>query len=161
MPLDLATIPNVRLPPASWFPGISTCVQALRTPINTGFHRTLKSWGNLDCLLFSMPGYRGTWKFRKSRKKLFIVPVSGHLPIAHGLTLTACTVAGLGPSLLPDWLCRNEIDTGSLIDLFPDYGCTATEFKPAAWLVYPSRTYLPLKLRVFIEFLCTEVQEVA
>ncbi len=115
----------------------------------------------LDCLLFSMPGYRHAWKFRKPSKESFTVPVSGHLLVSHGLTMTACAVAGLGPSLLPDWLCKEEIDNKTLVDLFPDYECTATEFNTAAWLIYPSRTYLPLKLRVFIEFLRSEVQGIA
>ncbi|NEQ25124.1 MAG: LysR family transcriptional regulator, partial [Microcoleus sp. SIO2G3] len=30
---------------------------------------------------------------------------------------------------------------------------TATDFSTAAWLVYPSRAYVPLKVRVFIDFL--------
>ena len=113
---------------------------------------------NLDCLLFSMPGYRSAWKFRKPTEETFTVPVSGHLLVSHGITMTTCAVAGLGPSLLPDWLCRDEIAGETLVDLFPDYECTATEFNTAAWLVYPSRAYKPLKLRVFVEFLIAEVQ---
>jgi DNA-binding transcriptional LysR family regulator len=115
----------------------------------------------LDCLLFSMSGYRSAWKFRKPQQKIFTVPVAGHLLVSHGLTMTACAVAGLGPSLLPDWLCREEIDAGTLVDLFPQYECTATQFDTAAWLLYPSRAYVPLKLRVFVEFLCAEVKGVA
>ncbi len=75
--------------------------------------------------------------------------------------MTACAVAGLGPALLPDWLCREELDSGTLVDLFPEYDCTATEFDTAAWLIYPGRSYLPLKLRAFIDFLRKEVRGVA
>jgi DNA-binding transcriptional LysR family regulator len=113
---------------------------------------------NLDCLLFSMPGYRSAWKFRNSSIDTFKVPVAGHLLVSHGVTMTACAVAGLGPALLPDWLCRDEINNGLLIDLFPDYECTATDFDTAAWLVYPSRSYLPSKVRVFVNFLQTEIE---
>lgn len=35
----------------------------------------------------------------------------------------------------------------------PDYECAPTDFDTAAWLVYPSRDYIPLKLRAFIDFL--------
>lgn len=111
----------------------------------------------LDCLLFSMPGYRSTWKFRDLHNNMLDVPVTGHLLISHGLTMTACTVAGLGPALLPDWLCQDEIQNGLLVDLFPDYACTATEFDTAAWLVYQSRSYLPSKVRVFVDFLKAKV----
>ena len=46
-----------------------------------------------------------------------------------------------------------DIQTGSLVDVFPDMECTATEFDTAAWVLYPSRTYLPRKVRVTIDFL--------
>lgn len=106
-----------------------------------------------DCLLFPMQGYRSEWKFRRNGEQVLSVPVAGHLIVSHGLTMTACAVQGLGPALLPDWLCRDEIASGTLVDLFPDFECTATDFDTAAWLVYPSRDYIPLKLRVFIDFL--------
>ncbi|MGH8495062.1 MAG: LysR family transcriptional regulator [Gammaproteobacteria bacterium] len=112
---------------------------------------------NLDCLLFPFQGYRRVWKFRKGTDSRFDVPVSGHLIISHGMTMTACAVQGLGPALLPDWLCREEIAAGTLINVFHEYECTATSFDTAAWLVYPSRNYTPLKLRVFIDFLRSEV----
>lgn len=46
---------------------------------------------------------------------------------------------------------------GMPVNLFPDHECTATDFDTAAWLVYPSRDYIPLKLRVFFDFLRAEV----
>jgi DNA-binding transcriptional LysR family regulator len=42
---------------------------------------------------------------------------------------------------------------GQLIDLFPGHQVTATAFATAAWLLYPSRAYLPGKVRAFIDFL--------
>ena len=72
--------------------------------------------------------------------------------------MTKCAVAGLGPALLPDWLCADEIEAGELVDLFPDYECTATDFDTSAWLVYPSRSYMPLKLRAFIDFLREKIE---
>lgn len=114
-----------------------------------------------DSLLFSLPGYRSAWKFRREGEPVFSVPVAGHLLISHGLTMTQCAVAGLGPALLPDWLCGKEIADGELMDLFPDYECTATDFDTSAWLVYPSRSYMPAKLRVFIDFLREKVEGTA
>lgn len=112
----------------------------------------------LDCLLFSFPGYRSRWKFRRQGEDEFSVAVSGHVLISHGVTMTKCAVAGMGPALLPDWLCGDEIKAGELVDLFPDYECTATEFDTSAWLVYPSRSYMPLKLRAFIDFLREKIE---
>jgi DNA-binding transcriptional LysR family regulator len=113
----------------------------------------------LECLRFSIPGYRDAWKFRQPHKKELTVPVNGHLFISHGMTMTASTVAGLGVALLPDWLCRDELADGSLVDLFPDYECAAADFDTSAWLVYPSRDYMPLKLSAFIDCLRSEIPE--
>lgn len=110
-----------------------------------------------DCLLFPLPGYRTQWRFRRDGGPAVAVPVSGQLVISHGMTMTACAVAGLGPALLPDWLCDREIAEGALVDLFPDLEWAAAEFDTAAWLVYPSRAYVPLKLRAVIDFLKAEV----
>ena len=62
-------------------------------------------------------------------------------------------------SLLPDWLCRDELDDGSLVDLFLDYECAAADFDTSAWVVYPSRDYMPLKLSAFIDRLKSEISE--
>jgi DNA-binding transcriptional LysR family regulator len=40
-----------------------------------------------------------------------------------------------------------------LVHLFADHDVTATDFETAAWVLYPSRAYLPLKTRVFIDHL--------
>ena len=73
--------------------------------------------------------------------------------IGNALALRQAAVDGLGPVLLADWLVEGEIRAGRLIDLFPDHDCTATEFDTAAWALYPSRAYLPRKVRVTIDFL--------
>jgi DNA-binding transcriptional LysR family regulator len=59
----------------------------------------------------------------------------------------------MGLALLPNWLIGDDLRDGALVNVFPSYDVTATEFSTAAWLVYPSRAYVPLKVRVFIDFL--------
>jgi DNA-binding transcriptional LysR family regulator len=65
----------------------------------------------------------------------------------------------MGPALLADWMVKPELASGALVDLFPDYAVTATDFETAAWLLYPSRSYLPRKVRVVIDFLRHEFGE--
>jgi len=55
--------------------------------------------------------------------------------------------------LLNDWMVDQELANGQLVDVFPRYAVTATTFDTAAWLVYPSRSYLPGKVRAMIDFL--------
>jgi len=58
--------------------------------------------------------------------------------------------------LLADWLAKEALVDGKLIDPFPDFALPATNFETAAWLLYPSRTYLPTKVRIVIDFLREE-----
>ena len=84
---------------------------------------------------------------------MLVAGIGGWAVIGNALALRQAAVDGLGPVLLADWLVEGEIRAGRLIDLFPDHDCTATEFDTAAWALYPSRAYLPRKVRVTIDFL--------
>lgn len=114
--------------------------------------------GDLDCIVFRIPGHANIWRFRHEDGQVTEVAVSGKLVTSHGLTMTAAAVSGIGIAMLPEWLCAQEVDEGSLVDLFPNLDCAYTEFDTAAWLMYPSRQYLPLKVRKFIDFLQEEVR---
>jgi len=106
-----------------------------------------------DCLRFALPEFRTRWRFRRNGAEPFEVPVSGRTVIANALSLRRAAIAGLGPVLLAEWLVGQDIADGRLIDLFPDYESTATEFDTGAWALYPSRSFLPRKVRVMIDFL--------
>ncbi|MDJ1181573.1 LysR family transcriptional regulator [Roseofilum casamattae] len=106
-----------------------------------------------NCLLFPLPGFRSKWRFRDASTTEWEVFVRGKTIISNAIALQQCALAGMGLALLPSWLIAEDLQQQKLINLFPDYAITATEFNTAAWLVYPSRAYIPLKVRVFIEFL--------
>lgn len=105
------------------------------------------------CVLFIQPAFRTRWLFRDSAGVVSEVPVNGDLVISTALAIRQCALDGLGPALLASWLIEEDIAQGRLIDPFPDYRVAATGFESAAWLLYPSRAYLPNKVRVMIDFL--------
>jgi DNA-binding transcriptional LysR family regulator len=106
-----------------------------------------------ECLRLSLKGFRTRWLFRNQRGATQTVEVRGDLILSSVLSLKDTAIAGMGPTLLPHWLIDAEIAAGRLIDLFPNFRVTATTFETAAWLLYPSRSYLPAKVRVTIDFL--------
>lgn len=106
-----------------------------------------------NCLLFPLTGFRSRWIFRDKNGNLSDTPVHGRTIISNAIALQQCAIAGMGLALLPHWLIAADLQAGTLTNVFPDYEVTATDFNAAAWLVYPSRTYVPLKVRVFIDFL--------
>ncbi|WP_299745593.1 LysR family transcriptional regulator [uncultured Tateyamaria sp.] len=104
------------------------------------------------CLRMTLPDYRTEWRFRKNQTEK-IVGVTGPILISNALALRAAARNGLGPALLANWMTETDLAQGTLVDLFPDHDVTATTFDTGAWLLYPSRTYLPTKVRAVIDFL--------
>jgi len=102
---------------------------------------------------FEIPAFQKRWIFKKDTKDLIEVPVNPGLVVSSALAIRELTLRGMGPSLLADWLIMDDLEQGTLVDVFPKYEVTATNFDTAAWLVYPSRAFLPYKTRVAIDFL--------
>jgi len=105
------------------------------------------------CLLFPLAGYRTRWRFRDPHGRLVEIPVKGNIVISNAMALHRAALDGLGPVLLADWLVDDDLAVGRLVDLFPDHEVTAADFDTAAWILYPSRAYVPMKVRVFIDHL--------
>ena len=110
-----------------------------------------------NCLRFALPDFRSFWRFRKKDEDPFAVEISGTTVISSALSLRETARLGMGPVLLPDWLITEDLATGRLIDLFPEFDCAPAEFDTSAWILYPSRSYLPQKVRVMIDFLKAEL----
>lgn len=109
------------------------------------------------CTVFALSAFRSEWKFRKrtggERNGVESVAITSDTTVSSALSLRSIVLDGGGPALLADWLIGDDLAAGRLIDLLPGYDATATDFDTAAWLMYPSRSYLPRKVRVTIDFL--------
>jgi DNA-binding transcriptional LysR family regulator len=106
-----------------------------------------------EALLLTLPEHRSRWLFRDLAGQVTEVPVKGKIFVSNALALRGAAADGLGPALLADWLVERDIEDGLLIDVFPEVEVTATTFETAAWMVYPTRAFLPGKVRVVINFL--------
>jgi DNA-binding transcriptional LysR family regulator len=105
------------------------------------------------CLVFTFRPFRTRWIFRDLQGATTEVPISGAIALSPAGSLRESAIAGLGPALLPDWLVDEDIAAGRLVRLFADHAVTATTFDTAAWIVYPTRAYLPAKVRFMVDFL--------
>lgn len=105
------------------------------------------------CIRFPLPGFDSIWKFRRDRGPIQEVPVAGWLYLSSAIAVHQAAVDGLGPALLADWLIEPDVRSGHLIDLFPEYDVSATNFDSSIWLLYASRAHLPLRTRVVIDHL--------
>ncbi len=106
-----------------------------------------------NCLRFPLAGYRDRWRFRNADGQVEEVQVGGRTVISSAIGLRDCAIANMGIALLAHWLIDDELANGNLIQLLADYDVTATDFETLAWLVYPSRQYVPLKVQKLINYL--------
>jgi DNA-binding transcriptional LysR family regulator len=104
-------------------------------------------------ILFPFRDYRSRWLFRDAAGTVTDQPVAGDLVLSPAGAIRDAALAGLGPALLPDWLIRDDLARGRLTVCLAGWDVTATTFDTAAWLVYPSRSYLPAKVRAMIDYL--------
>lgn len=123
-------------------PSYACQAPALKEPRDLKQHR---------CLVFDLPRYKTRWLFRQG-SHLEPVKLDSQMSISSALALKEAALMGMGPTLLANWLVQEELTRGELVDVFPSYQVTATDFDTAAWVLYPSRDYQPLKLKVFLDF---------
>jgi DNA-binding transcriptional LysR family regulator len=116
----------------------------LANPLDLAQHHVLR---------LTLPGYRDRWVFQDKEGNQSPVTVSGPILISNALALRDAAIAGLGPALLAVWTIQRHLANGTLIDCFPDLEVTATDFDTSAWAIYPSRSFLPNKVRVTLDFL--------
>ena len=113
------------------------------------------------CTVFALPAYRSEWRFRRrggrSDRADGCVSINAGTVVSSALSLRSVVLGDAGPALLADWLIGDDIAAGRLVDVLPEYEAAATDFETAAWLLYPSRAYLPQKVRVTIDFLKARV----
>jgi len=111
-----------------------------------------------NCLVFPRVGHNPNWLF-KTADEIQEVAVQGKVLVTQSSAIKQLTLKGMGLSLLPDWLVNRDIASGELVQLFKNKQVTATNYDSAVWLLYPSREYLPLKVKVFKEFIFNQFSE--
>ena len=72
--------------------------------------------------------------------------------VSEGITsIREATRTGLGVAVLPDWLVREDIVSGRLVRVLPEWHATPLP----ANVVYPGQRMLPVRVRAFIDFAVT------
>ncbi|HET9626544.1 MAG TPA: LysR family transcriptional regulator [Kofleriaceae bacterium] len=111
-----------------------------------------------DGVLLTGPAFAARWLFRDRRGRITAAQPRPRLAISNVLALCDCAAAGMGITCVPSWAAARYLRDGALTALFAGHAVTATSFAAAAWLVYPSRSYLPLKVRRFVDFVAPRLR---
>lgn len=68
--------------------------------------------------------------------------------------IRAFSLAGAGVALLPQWLVRDDLASGRLVDALPGYQFPTQ----SVYALYPATRHLPRKVRLWIDFLKAHMQ---
>lgn len=101
-----------------------------------------------NCLIYqhSMPMH--LWNFRKEGVDSQI-SIQGNLVTNNGDMLNQAAVLGQGLVYHPEFIAHTALEAGQLVEVLADY----TSIYVSAYAMYPTRHFLPVKIRRLIEFL--------
>jgi DNA-binding transcriptional LysR family regulator len=110
------------------------------------------------CIQFFDPATRRPfeWEFRSGRKVLPVAS-SGRLHVSDVGTMVNECLAGTGIAQVLAIRIQPLLESGRLIDLFPDW---SGETYPL-YALYPSRNHQPAKVRAFVDFVAKTIHEPA
>ena len=111
--------------------------------------RQLSELENHNCIRHVLYPFQDGWHFVDRKGTPAAVRVSGNLISNSGETLRRAALQGVGVFLAAGFLVGDDLDSGRLIRLLPEY--RPVEFAMSA--VYPHRHHLSAKVRIFIDLL--------
>lgn len=103
----------------------------------------------VQCIIDTNGRHLSNWRFEEPNGTAFSVSVTGPIEINSPLAAMRAGVQGLGVVLLPDFVAKDQIESGQLISLFEEY----IPADRGIYAIYPHRRYLPAKVRSFVDSL--------
>lgn len=82
-------------------------------------------------------------------EKLALPIIKSHYESNSATVIHQMVLASLGVAICPAWLVNDDIDSGRLVRLLPEFSLPVQNIQ----LLYPSSVALPAKTRAFIDFL--------
>ena len=111
--------------------------------------KSVDELAGLPAITMSSVDGRAVWYLRGPNEREFALHVKPQFTADDLLTLKFAAIAGTGITVLPDYMCRRELDDGRLVDLLP-------EWRPRPGImhaVFPSRRGMVPAVRRFLDFL--------
>lgn len=108
-----------------------------------------------NCLQYAYYPYGDEWRFEDGAGNPESVKIGGNVVSNSAEMLRFLTLSGRGIFLAPSFVVFDDIAEGRLVKIMPDY--RPIEFNINA--VYPNRSHLPTKVRLFIDLLVERFAE--
>jgi len=94
------------------------------------------------------------WEYHRGRK-IVKIATTGRLIVSDIVNLHGICVAGWGIAQVLEVAVKPMLETGALVKLLPEWG----DERFPIYAVYPSRNYVPPKVRVFIDFVSSAMSQ--
>ncbi len=101
-----------------------------------------------NCLAISTAGSQRGWTFRQTGKSV-TMKVGGNMVCNDGTVLHDWALAGKGLAWRSIWEVGKEIESGMLETVLDQYSAPGNDI----YAVFAQRQHLPLRIRVFVDFL--------
>jgi DNA-binding transcriptional LysR family regulator len=85
------------------------------------------------------------------------LPTASRFRVNNALAIREALVLGSGIGVCPAWLVRDLLDSGELVRVLEGWSARAQDL----YLLYPSRQFLPLRTRLFIDFAAGQFEALA
>ena len=112
-----------------------------------------------QCLSFTYSAYSSVWRFARNSQKVDVA-INPILKMSNALTLSEATQSGMGVSLLADWTVAADVKAGRLTRCLKTWASSGANDPDDAVIsiLTPSRAYVPLKTRAFVDFLKQSIE---
>ncbi|MEH2166103.1 MAG: LysR family transcriptional regulator [Nostoc sp.] len=90
-----------------------------------------------------------TWTLHNEQQETVTLSFRPRLLSNHVAPIYQAIVAGVGIGLLPEFLFQQELQSGNIVNVLSQWSLAPVPINA----LYPSRKYIPMKVKVFVEFL--------
>jgi DNA-binding transcriptional LysR family regulator len=105
------------------------------------------------CLVLDIGGRPQLWTLARARTHA-VIDVDGPLRSNNAFVLLRACRDGLGVSLLPETVARDDLRPGELRRVLPGW----VSAEEGIYAVYPSARFIPAKVRAFVDFVAAELR---
>jgi len=112
-----------------------------------GTPRTPQQLRDHACVVLDIGTRPRHWELERGRARA-AVDVAGPLHSNNAFTLLIACRDGLGISLLPEFIAREDLSRGALRRVLPGWAGAES----GIYAVYPSARFIPAKVRAFVDF---------
>lgn len=106
-----------------------------------------------DCLHYSNIALKEEWSFGVGQGVVQTVEVKGPLCANNGDLLCQVAVAGMGICALPEFIAAEDLASGRLRAILTGFEAPTLTL----WALWPSRRFVPAKVRVFVDYLASRL----